>query len=456
MSNNTESLTLIPEFQRFANDLDHRLVTLSHDHYHTSRAVWNGRIDRRPAVVVNAVNAADVQLAVNFARDSGLRLAVRGQGHHVAGHSVCDDGVVVDLSAMKAITVDTDAQTARVEPGLTVGEFFGAIEEKGLIVTVGSHATVGLAGFTLGGGIGLLMGKYGLASDNLLSVDIVTADGQLRVASESENSDLFWAVRGGGSNFGIVTSLTYQLRPVEPVVGGVVIHPLPHFRGVLGMFREHAQDAPNELGLLAAAVTGPGGHPAAMLMAQHTGPVEVGERLMAPIKAYGPPLVDMIGPMPYGGLLHALDGQDPEGNHYAYTCRGIPELTDTVLDIIADFAVRRTSPGTAVVVYRQHGAVTERAFDATAYSGRHLPYMVGIYTGWEPGDDTLHLAWMDEFKASLAPYTVAPGCLSLVGEEGEDVVSENYGANYGRLREIKAKWDAENLFCNNHNIPPAR
>jgi len=232
-----------------------RLVTDEHDGYEVSRAVWNGSVDRRPGAIVYAHNVGEIRVAVNFARENNLTVAVRGQGHHVAGFGVCDEGVVVDLSSMKKMEINEAERTVRVEPGLTVGEFLDAIEAKGLIMTVGSHSSVGMTGLTLGGGIGLLMSRYGLASDNLLEVDVVTADGDVHTASEEQNSDLFWALRGGGGNFGVVASLKFGLHPVEPMLAGVLVHPVPRIREVLGVFRENAENAPANLGLFAACVT---------------------------------------------------------------------------------------------------------------------------------------------------------------------------------------------------------
>jgi hypothetical protein len=431
-----------------------RLVTEEHDGYEASRAVWNGLIDRRPGAIVYAHNVDEIKIAVNFAREKNLTVAVRGQGHHVAGYGVCDEGVVVDLSLMKKMEIDEAQRTVRVGPGLTVGEFLDAIEARGLIMTVGSHSSVGMTGLTLGGGIGILMSRYGLASDNLLEVDVVTADGEVHTASAGQNSNLFWAVRGGGGNFGIVTSLKFGLHPVEPMLAGVLVHPVPRIREVLGIYREHAETAPANLGLFAACVTGPGGRPCANIIACHTGDLKEGERLLAPIREFGPPVADLIRPMPYSGMLHALDGQEPAGHRYAYTCRGIENLTDEILDIVSEFALRRTSLGTAILLYRQHGAVTEKTEDATAYSGRHLPYLLGIYMGWGDENDAGHLTWLKEFETALLPLTCSSGCVSLLSDASSDVVRESYGDNYARLQSIKTAWDPGNLFCHNHNVRP--
>jgi hypothetical protein len=436
-------------------ELGERIITPSHASYERSRAVWNGLIDRRPALIVHAASSADARLAVNYARETGMALAIRGQGHDVGGHGVCDRGVVIDMSAMKRIDIDINKQSARVGSGITVGEFFDAVEAKGFITTVGSHSTVGLAGLTLGGGIGLLMSKYGLVSDNLLEAEIVTADGELRTANDDENTDIFWAIRGGGGNFGVVTSLTYRIYPADPTVAGMIVHPLPKVRQVLGHYRTYAENAPDNLGIFAAIVTGPSGHPSANLMVCHTGPLEDGDKLLAPIREFGPPVADLVRPMPYGALLHILDSRDPVGDHYTYTMRGIEKLTDELLDIISHYSMQVTSPGTAVVLYRQHGAVTAKSDDSTAYSARRLPYLLGIYTGWpNDGDGTVHQNWFNDFVEALKPFTVAPCFVSLLDETCIDDVRENYGPNFDRLQQIKTKWDPTNLFRHNHNIPP--
>lgn len=439
---------------RFVARLKGRAVAPDHDDYETERAVWNGRIDRRPALVVKAASPEDIVTAVNFARDARLPLALRGAGHHPCGHGTVDGGVVLDLSGLKGIAIDVAAKTATVEPGVTNGEFAEAIWAQGLIVTVGSHGSVGLTGLTLGGGTGVLMGKYGLTADNLLSAEIVTADGERRIASEDENPDLFWAIRGGGGNFGVAASLTYRLHAAEPMLGGVVVHPLPHAADLLRFYRDFTASCPDELTVFAVITTGPTGHPVAMLLACYTGPLEEGEKLLAPLKAFGPPLVDMIQPIPYLALLAAMEEHDPPGQYYAFEARGLEALTDEAIDCIAEFANTRTSPGTNIVLYHNHGAAARVAPDATAFAARGVPYMLGIYPGWEPGDCDPHVSWLQSFYDALVPLSTGLCGINFVGES-ETATREAYGANYPRLQAIKARWDPDNLFRQNHNIKPA-
>jgi len=422
--------------------------------YDAARAVWNGRFEKRPALIVRAADAGDVETAVRFAREADLPLSVRGAGHHANAAGVCDAGITIDLSGMKGLEIDLASNTARAEPGLTTGEFLLAIHAQGRIVTVGSHSSVGLTGLTLGGGIGILNGKYGLTCDSLLSVEIVTADGILRTASATENADLFWAVRGGGGNFGVVTSLTYRLHPLEPMIAGMVFHPLPRLREMLRFYREFVQSVPNELTVFAAILTGPQGMAVAGMMACYTGPLDEGERLVAPLKAFGPPVMDILQPMPYPGLLAALDAHDPPGAHYAFSCRGLPELTDAAIDEIVAAAETITSPGTAIVVYHLHGATCRIPVSATAFAARETPHLLGIYTGWDGGDAAPHLAWLDAFRTAMEPHTNGSCCLSLTADDSAEAISEAYGSNFARLQQIKDEWDPENRFRHCYNVPP--
>lgn len=422
--------------------------------YNAARAVWNARVDCRPALIVRAADATDVSAAVCFAREEGLPLAVRGAGHHPAGYATVDDGLVLDLSGMKGLVVDTAARTARVEAGVTAGEFMHAIHDQGLISTVGSHPTVGMIGMTLGGGMGLLMGKYGLACDNVIAAEVVTADGKQHTASETEKSDLFWAIRGGGGNFGVVTSLTYRLHPEEPTLAGLILHPLERTGDVLRFFREFTANAPDELGVLVALLTGPDGNPFCGLMVSYTGSLEEGERALAPLRAFGPPLVDMVQPAPYVSLLDMFEGHDPAGGRYSYSVRHLPEITDEAIDVIAEFGSCLTSPGTAIVVYHQHGAVRRVPVEATAYAARQVPYQIGIYAGWQ-GEDAPHIDWCCRFREAIEGHSTGTGYLNLLEDADETHVKAAYAANYARLQQVKGECDPDNLFRRNPNIRPA-
>ncbi|HKV84376.1 MAG TPA: FAD-binding oxidoreductase, partial [Ktedonobacterales bacterium] len=326
--------------------------------YDTVRAIWNGMIDKRPAVIVRCAGAADVVAAIQFARTTGLDVAVRGGGHSTAGLSLCDGGLVIDLSPMRGIRVDPRRRTVRAEPGVRLGELLRETQSFGLATTTGTVSDTGLAGLTLGGGMGYLAGKYGLTIDNLLSVDIVTADGRLLVACAEEHADLFWAVRGGGGNFGVVTSFELQLHPAARVLGGMVAHPLFRAREALRFYRDFARDCPDELSLAAAIVTTPDGQPVLGFIACYTGDFAQGERALAPLRAFGPPVVDLIRPMSILELNSLVDGASPTGLRYYEKGSALPRLTDDAIDAIVAAGDARTSPLSQIIIQHMHGAAT--------------------------------------------------------------------------------------------------
>ena len=348
--------------------------------YDSARRVWNGTIDRYPAMIVRCASRADVVAAVRFAQSRELPLAVRGGGHNSGGLAICDGGLVVDLSRMKGITIDPIRLTARAEPGLTLGEFVGAIEAAGLLTTTGIISGTGMAGLTLGGGMGWLMGKYGLTIDNLLAVEIVTADGQIRTADENEHGDLLWAVRGGGGNFGVVTSFEYQLHPADPLLAGMVLHPIERARDVLRFYRDFTAGAPDELTTYAAFARTPDGQPAIGLTLCYAGPRAEGERIIAPLRQFGPPLVDLIRPMSYYELITMLDAGAPDGRKYYEKANTLPALTDEAIDQIVAYGTRPTSPFSQLLIQHVHGAAARVAPDATAFALRfdhYRTYAVG-------------------------------------------------------------------------------
>jgi hypothetical protein len=424
--------------------------------YDAARAVRNGRINKYPALIVYAQNTDDVVEAVRFARAESLPLSVRGAGHHITGACVAESGVVIDTAALKELVVDAEALTVEAGAGLTTGEFIRPLHEQGFIVPTGSHDSVGLAGITLSGGLGILMGKYGLVCDNVLAAQIVTADGEVLTASATEHSDLFWAIRGGGGNFGVVTSLTFRIYPIEPTIAGIVLHPVARVREVLTFYREYTKELPDEVNAFFVTMTGPGGMPVCGIMACYTGPsLDDGERLVAPLREFGPPVMAMLGPAPYLSLLDALKDHDPAGHHYAFASRGLPTLTDELLEAVAQGAESVSSPGSAVVLYHLHGVASRVGDGETAFAGRSVPYFLGAYAGWAPGEAAPHLAWLEGFVASVEPYRAKVGYVGLSGECDSDSVSAIYGENYRRLAEIKAIYDPENVFCHTHNIVPA-
>jgi FAD/FMN-containing dehydrogenase len=426
--------------------------------FETARHIWNGMIDRRPRVIVRAAGAADVVAAVNFARDQNLPLAVRSGGHSAAGTSVCDDGVMLDLSLMKGIRVDPSRRTARAEAGLTWAEFDAETQAFSLATTGGVVSSTGIAGLTLGGGIGWLGRAYGLSSDNLLSVDIVTADGQLRTASSDEHADLFWAIRGGGGNFGVVTSFEYQLHQVGPtVLAGLLIWPRSMASDVLRAYREFTQAAPENASAYAGLGTSPDGVPIVLVVGFHHGPTEEGEALFAPLRRLGPPAADMMQPMAYTTAQKMLDGLNPPGNRIYWKSSILRNIDDEVLETIISAAADMPSPLSALLIEFYGGAINQPATGATAYPLRNATYSLNAISSWtDPARDNENIAWARGIWQAV--QTFSPGSVYVnflgVGDQAEDRVRAAYGPNYSRLASIKARYDPANVFRLNHNIQP--
>jgi FAD binding domain len=333
----------------FRASLHGALILPEDDGYHSARRVWNGMIDKYPAMIIRCATRADVALAVEFARLQHLPVAVRSGGHSVCGQSVCDGGMVIDLSQMKGIRVDPLTRTARAEAGLTLGEFVREIQPFGLGTTTGTVAGTGLSGLTLGGGLGWLMGKYGLTIDNLLSADIVTADGRVLTASQTSHADLFWGLRGGGGNFGIVTAFEFQLHPVGAVLAGKVVYPMSRAREVLRFYREYTSSAPDELTAYASLMTTPDGEPAIAINLCFCGALAAGERLVEPVRKFGSPLVDLIRPKSSLKLIMQADAGAPHGRHYYQQARTLKELSDAAIETLADSGAACTSPSSLIL-----------------------------------------------------------------------------------------------------------
>jgi FAD/FMN-containing dehydrogenase len=419
-----------------------------------ARRVWNGMIDRTPALIARCAGVADVVAAVNFAREQQLLVAVRGGGHNVSGNAVCDRGLVIDLSRMRGIRVDPARRTARVEGGATWGDLDREAQAFGLATTGGIISTTGVGGLTLGGGVGWLVRKHGLACDNLLSVDVVTADGRLVTASDAEHADLFWGIRGGGGNFGVVTSLEFRLHPVGPVLGGMVLHPREAAPAVLRFYREFTQRAPEELTTYCGLLTAPDGVPVVALIACYSGSPEEGERVLRPLREFGSPVADLIGPMPYRQMQGLLDAGFPKGLRNYWKGNFLRELPDEAIDRIVARAAEMASPLSAVVLEYYGGAASRVDEGATAFPHRRAMYDLVIIAQWaDPAEDERHAAWARETAAALEPY--ASGVyVNLLGTEGDERVRAAYGANYERLATLKARYDPANLFRMNQNIRP--
>jgi FAD/FMN-containing dehydrogenase len=443
-----------PEIETLKASLRGELLQPDNDGYDSARRVWNGMIDRKPALIACCAGVADIINAVNFARTHHLLVSVRGGGHNVTGNSVCDGGIVIDLSRMKGIKVDPVKRTAWAEAGLTLGEFVRETQAFGLGTTVGTVTTTGLSGLTLGGGMGWLMGKYGLAIDNLLAVDLVTADGQMVRASASEHPDLFWGMRGGGGNFGIVTAFQFQLHPVGSLLAGMVVHPLSKAREVLRFYREYSRTAPDELTAYAALVTTPDGLPAIAIVLCYCGPLDEGERLVEPVRKFGPPLADHIGPMAYLDLNSMLDAAFPAGRSCYEKASTLKALSDEAIEIIADYGAAFTSPFSMVVIQRVHGAASRVGPTETAFAQRGESYVMNMIALWDEGEANTHIGWARTFWMAVEPFATSGVYVNYLGNEGEERIRASYGANYSRLVTLKNAYDPTNLFRMNQNIKP--
>lgn len=451
----------------FETSLRGDLIRPGDEKYEAARRVWNGMIDKRPALIVRCAGVADVIAAVNFARTHDLLVAIRGCAHNVAGNAVCDGGMVIDLSRMKSVRVDPESRTARAEPGVAWGEFDRETQAFGLATTGGLVSTTGIAGFTLGGGIGWLARKYGLTSDNLLSVDVVTADGRLVRASLSENADLFWGVRGGGGNFGVVTSFEYRLHPLESVVlGGLVLHPVAKTRELLHFYRDFAASAPDELTTMVVSITAPPAHfipeplrgtPVVGIAVCYAGRPEDGTQAVRPLKEFGPPPVDLIGPIPYVALQGMFDEGAPAGLQNYWKAEYLRDLGDEVIDRFVAHTVDVLSPLTQVHINHLGGAVSRVPQGDTAFGHREFPFILNIVSMWtDPSESEKQIRWTREFYNDIQPVSGGGVYVNFLGEEGEERVRAAYRPEiYQRLADLKNRYDPTNFFRLNQNIKPA-
>jgi FAD/FMN-containing dehydrogenase len=432
------------------------VITPDDPRYDTARRVWNAMIDRRPALIARPRTAVDVMTGVQFARKHRLQLAVRGGAHGVAGRGTCDDGLVIDFCDMKAIRVDPAAQTARAEPGVKWTELDRETQAFGLATTGGTVGDTGIAGLTLGGGFGWLEGTCGMAVDNLLGADVVLATGQLVHASERDHPDLFWALRGGGGNFGIVTSFEYRLHEVGPmIIGGMVVHPLARAGEVLRFYAEFMRTAPDELVAAAALLTGPDGHKGCAIAVAYNGQLAEGERVVAPLKQFGTPALDIIGPMPYLAQQALFEAAMPPNVLNYWKAEFVDDMSAGLIDASVRAFETVPSPMSSMLFFPIRGVASRVAPDATAYPHRE-GYGAGIYALWQNAADTdANIAWVRESWARIKPFSGGVYVNELGEDEGLDRVQAAYGLNYKRLRQVKATYDPENMFCLNANVAPA-
>jgi FAD/FMN-containing dehydrogenase len=442
------------------------LVTPSDPDYDQARSVWNAMVDRRPAVVARCTGPADVVAAVNYARENDLLTAVRGGAHSAAGKGTCDDGIVIDLSPMRGIRVDRDARTVRAQGGVTWGEFDRETQAFGLATPGGVVSTTGIAGLTLGGGFGWLTRKYGLSCDNLLSVDLVTADGEQLVCSEIENPDLFWALRGGGGNFGVATSFEYQLHPVGPIIlGGIMGWPIAQASEILAFHREQTRGAPDELGISTAFVTAPPlpfvpdslqFRPVIVAILCWSGDIDEGREVIRPWLDQAPPIL-MVDALPYTFLQAVQDDMAPPGRHSYWKAGYLDELTDDAIAAAVGVAEQVPSPFSLAELVLWGGAVGRVGADETAFGQRDGRFLFNAVSMWEdPAAADANVAWARDFHDALQPFASGGVYVNFLSDEGPERIAAAYGPEkFARLARIKAEYDPENLFRLNQNIPPA-
>ena len=440
------------------------VITPDDEGYEQARQVYNAMIDRRPAVVVRCANTGDVTAAVNFAREHQLELAVRGGSHSVPGFGTCDDGVVIDLSGMRGVHVDPASSTARAEGGATWGDFNAATHAFGLATTGGIISTTGVGGLSLGGGIGYLARGYGLSCDNLVSADVVTADGQLVQASEDEHDDLFWALRGGGGNFGVVTSLEFRVHPVKDVYGGPMFYELRDAGTVLQFFREFITDAPEELGGFPAFQIAPPlpfipedrhGDPFLVMVGCWAGPLDQGERALQPFHDLAPVVAEHVGPMPYPALNSAFDALVPPGLQHYWKANFVTELTDEAIAAHLEHGPKVPVVNSTVHIYPINGACHRVAPDATAFAYRDANFATVIAGMWpDPADNQANISWVRDYYDATAPLSEEGGYVNFMADDDQDRIRANYRGNYERLVTIKRNYDPDNLFHLNQNIQP--
>jgi len=433
--------------------------------YDEARALWNAMIDKRPAAIVRCTGVADVLATLRFARERDIPLAVRAGGHNVAGTALRDDGLVLDLSRMKGIRVDPVARTVRLQPGILNGDLDHETQAFGLAVTSGIASTTGLSGLTLGGGIGWLMRAFGLTCDNLRAADVVTADGAFITASEEEHPDLFWALRGGGGNFGVVTSFTFDLHPLGPtVLAGAILYPASAAGEVLRFYRDYIEGVPNALGTIVLLRYAPevpwipAAHwrqPVVAILACYAGDIAAGAEVLRPLKAFGSPIADIIEPKPYTLHQRMFDASAPPGLRYYWKSHYLGGLSDDAIDTLLARAWRTSSLRSYTIIGRMGGAVGRVDASATAFAHRDAQHVLNINGVWtEPAEDEVHVEWTRDLFTAMEPFSTGGVYVNFLGNEGEDRVRAAYGANYDRLVEVKRRYDPDNVFNSNQNIVP--
>jgi FAD/FMN-containing dehydrogenase len=449
----------------FSKTLSQKLVMPFDPGYDEDRSIWNGMVDKRPAMIANCRNADDIIKCVNFAQGHDLAISIKGGGHNVAGRAVCDDGLMINLSQMNAVIVDPLNKTAKVESGATIGELDEETKKFGLATTVGIVSKTGIAGLTLGGGMGYLGRKHGLTVDNLLSVELVTAKGDLISASETENSDLFWALRGGGGNFGVVTSFEFKLHEVGPeIMAAKIFYPLEDAREVLEFYREFTSNAPDELAAYALVLTIPPIDPfpqafqgkiGIAFFVGYAGSLNDGKVALEPLQNFGNPILRLIIPMPYTELQKSFDAAGPKGMRYYWKSHYMNELSDEAIDVFINHSKHLPGPLSAVGFEQFGGAITRVKVGDTAFPQRSASYVLGLFTGWTAAqDDENAINWTREFYNEMTPFASGGAYSNYLDNDDGDKIKTSFGLNYSRLQTVKNKYDPNNFFNLNQNIIP--
>lgn len=445
------------------NKVKGQIVLPGDPNYNEAREIWNAMIDRQPAVIIQCAEADDVPHAISYARDNGLEISIRGGGHNIAGSALCNNGLMIDFSNMKAVKVDAQKRRAYVEPGVTLGDFDKAIQAHGLATPVGINSTTGIAGLTLGGGFGWLTRKYGMTIDNLISAEMVTADGRKIQVSEGENTDLFWAIRGGGGNFGVITQFEFSLHPVGPeILAGLIVFPINQAKQVLQKYREFVKSAPEELSIWVVLRKAPPlpflpvavhGKEVVVLAIFYAGDTAKGEKLIDPLRSFGDAYGEHIGTQPYVQWQQAFDPLLTPGARNYWKSHNFKELSDGALDTIIEFVGKIPSPQCEIFLGLIAGAANRVSSNAMAYGHRDAKFVLNVHGRWDDAaQDEIGVAWAREFFKASAPYASAGVYVNFMTEDESDRVAAAYGENYARLKQVKKKYDPENIFHNNQNI----
>ena len=452
-------------FDAFAASLSGALLKPDSPGYDDARSIWNAMVDKRPGLIVQCAGASDVVRSVDFARENDLLMAVQGAGHNIAGNAVCDGGIMISLSGMKSVRVDPDSQTVLVEPGVTLGELDSQTQAFGLATPTGINSTTGIAGLTLGGGFGWISRKHGLTVDNLLAADVVTANGELVKASANENADLFWGIRGGGGNFGVVTSFEFQAHPIGPeILAGFVVYPLSDAREVLQHYRDFSAHAPEELTVWVIMRKAPPlpflseevhGTEVVVLAAAYAGDMAEGEKALAPLRGFGNPIADVIGPHPFVGFQAVFDPLLTPGARNYWKSHDFLELSDELLDMLIEYTGTLPDPQCELFIAQMGGATKKVAADATAYRHRDTEFIMNVHGRWQDaGDDEKCIGWCRELFQATERFATGGVYVNFMTDEEDKRVREAYGESYDRLVELKKKYDPDNMFRLNQNINP--